>query len=112
MVGRHRRLASQPGEDVVIGNFHELLEAAKIGIVQCLDRRIRKTTHQQVHFANAAMPSTKTQPPQANLGIGKHEFLVQWQALRGASGRFGRSYIAMAETRVIVTRKPSWTAPG
>jgi hypothetical protein len=122
VIGRHRRLARQPGENILIGKFHQLLEAAKIGLIERRDRRIRECAHQEVHFANAAMPSPKTQTPPANLGVGKPDTPVLSLPAGGASSRSGRLYIAMASTRVIVAKSHvakshvanwrSWDAPG
>jgi hypothetical protein len=95
------RPARQPREEVLIGKVHQPFEAAKIGIVQRLDGRIREPAQQQVHFADAAMPSSKTQTPPANIGVGKHEILVLSQPASGASSRSGRPYIAMGAACVM-----------
>ena len=71
---RHGRQPGEPGEDLLVGKLHQPLEKAKLTLVEAREPRIRECAQQQIHFANAAVPSAKSQPPPANLGIGKHEF--------------------------------------
>jgi hypothetical protein len=74
-----RGLAGEPGEDVVIGHVEQCLETGELAFVKRVERRIRETAHQEVHFAYAAVPSTKTQPSPAYVSIRRHEILARSQ---------------------------------
>ena len=54
--GGERGLAGQPREHVVIGQILQDLESVEVLLGQFADVRIGETAHDQVHFAQAAMP--------------------------------------------------------
>jgi len=108
---RDRRLACQPGKDIVIGKLHYLFEAAQTVVVELLYRGIREASQQKVHFANAAVPRTKTQPPPADLWIGMHDTLAKpSEPARSSTSQAGGPYIATAAAPVIVAGRQCWMA--
>ena len=110
-----RGLAGEPGEDVVIGNIEQRLEPGELVLVERIERRIRETAHQEVHFAYAAMPSTKTQPSPAYVTVRSHEILARSQPVssvpRDALRRAGTPYIAAPARCVIVADAQGRNAP-
>ncbi len=111
---RHWGLSDQPGEDLLVGEFHQLLERAKLAFIEARELRVRESPHQQVHFAHAAMPSTKTQPPPANLGVGKHELRALSLRRGDVPIDAGRPYIARPARRVMgrATARMTARTPG
>jgi len=101
---RNLCLIREPGEDVVVRDLQQLLEAPQILLLQLFDRRIRETAQQQVHFAYAAMPSAKAQPPAADFRVRRHEILAQLRPVTKSPEPARRPYIAASMAAVIVAR--------
>ena len=60
-------LPAHPGEHLLIGDVEQALIFIELEIAQDRDLRIGKAAEHQIHFADAAMPGAKQQPPSARV---------------------------------------------
>jgi len=97
----HARLTREPGEDLLIGKLHKGFETLKLVLLEARELGVSEPPHEQIHFANAAVPSAKAQPPQANLDVRMHESWAFWMQLGDLPRHADALYIAGLAGHVI-----------
>jgi hypothetical protein len=102
VIRRHGGFARDPSQQLAVRHLHELFELGKFLLRQLRNSGVSEATHDQVHFAHAAMPGAEQELAPANIQSfartcrACHRFLTA--RLREANNRPPVEYLALSTT--------------